>query len=252
MSYKTRDGLTIDGLVTLPANASKEHPVPLLALLHGGPWQIRESWGWAPAVQFLASHGYAVFVPNYRGSEGDDSRFTPEDRFAFQKMSNDVADGISALAKTGLVDTKRVGVYGVGFGSYLALCGALDKADLYRCAVVHGGIFDWEKAFRKTDSSNWFELHWLERRLQEYNQHPPSPLERYKEIHLPVFSARNVSVTDITVESQAWFMFNKLKNDARSVSYGDLNLFTWTEAYSEMGERMDRIDKFLDEQLKTK
>jgi len=251
VNYKTRDGLVIEGLLTLPPAASKEHPVPLVVTLHGGPWQIRESWGWGPVVQFLASHGYAVFAPNYRGSEGYDARFAPEDRFDFLKMTNDVADGIGALAKTGLVDAKRVAIYGVGFGSYLALCGALETPDLYRCAVIHGGVFDWEKAFRKTDSSNWFELQWLERRLQEYNQHPPSPLDRHKEIHLPVFSARNVSVTDITVESQAWFMFNKLKDNARSVSYGDLNLFTWDEAYSEAGDRMDQIEKFLEKNLKT-
>jgi hypothetical protein len=63
---------------------------------------------------------------------------------------------------------------------------------------------------------------------------------------------RNVSVTDITIESQGWFMFNKLKDDARSVSFGDLNLFTWDEAYSEMVDRMDKVAKFLDENLKTK
>ncbi len=252
MSYKTRDGLTIEGLVTLPPNASKKHPVPLVAALHGGPWHARESWGWAPAVQFLASHGYAIFVPNYRGSEGYDSRFAPEDRFDFQKMNNDVADGISALAKTGLVDTKRVAAFGIGFGSYLALSSALGKADLYRCAVIQGGVFDWEKAFRKADSSNWFELRWLERQLQQYNQHPPSLLDRHQEIHFPVFSTRNVSVTDVTIESQAWFMFNKLKDNPRSVSFGDLNLFTWNEAYSEAGERMDQIATFLDENLKAK
>lgn len=252
VNYKARDGLMIEGLLTLPPGASKEHPVPLVVALHGGPWQIRESWGWGPVVQFLASQGYAVFLPNYRGSEGYDSRFAPEDRFDFQKMANDVADGISALAKTGLVDTKRVAAYGVGFGSYLALCGAVENPELYRCAVIHGGVFDWEKAFRKADSSNWFELRWLERQLQQYSQHPLSPLDRYKDIHIPVFSARNVSVTDVTVESQGWFMFNKLKDDAHSVSYGDLNVFTWDEAYSEAGDRMDRIAKFLEDNLKAK
>jgi pimeloyl-ACP methyl ester carboxylesterase len=252
MTYKTRDGLTIEGLVLLPPNTSKEHPAPLVVTLHGGPWHVRDAWGWAPAAQFLASHGYAVFSPNYRGTEGYDSRFAPEDRFDFQKMNNDVADGIDALAKTGLVDAKRVAAYGLGFGSYLALCGALENADLYRCAVIHGGVFDWEKAFRKADSSNWFELRWLQRRLQEYNQLPPSPLDRYKEIRFPIFSTRNVSVTDVTIESQASFMFNKLKDNARSVSFGDLNLFTWDEAYSEAGDRMDQIRRFLDENLKTK
>jgi pimeloyl-ACP methyl ester carboxylesterase len=252
MSYKTRDGLILEGLVTLPANASKEHPAPLVVLIHAGPWQYRSSWSWDPDIQFLANHGYAVFTPNYRGSRGYDSRFTPEDRFAFQKMSNDVTDGIGALAKTGLVDAQRAAAYGIGFGSYLALSGALENADLYRCAVIYGGVFDWEKAFRKADSSNWFELRWLERQLQQYNQHPASPLERYKEIHCPVFSARNLTGRDVTFESQAWLMFNKLKDNPRSVSFGDLNLFTWTEAYSEMGDRMDRIATFLDENLKAK
>jgi len=251
MNYKARDGVMIEGFVTLPANASKEHPAPLVALIHGGPW-VYGGWAWNHDVQFMANHGYAVFVPNYRGSHGFDSRITPDDRFAFQKMSNDVADGISALSKTGLVDTKRVAAYAIGFGSYLALSGALENADLYRCAIICGGVFDWEKAFRKTDASNWFELQWLKKRLQEYNQHPSSPLEHYKEIHIPVFFARNLEVLDITNESQGWQMFSKLKDNGHCVSFGDLNLFTFDEAYSEMGDRMDNIAKFLDENIKAK
>ena len=128
----------------------------------------------------------------------------------------------------------------------------MENADLYRCAIIYGGVFDWEKAFSKADSSNWFELRWLDRRLQEYNQHPTSSLNRSQEIHLPVFFARNLELRDITNESQAWSMFNKLKDNAHCVSFGDLNLYTENEAYSEVVDRFDQMEKFLDEHLKAK
>jgi dipeptidyl aminopeptidase/acylaminoacyl peptidase len=71
MAFKTRDGGKLDAYVTLPAGASKTNRVPLIVLPHGGPW-VRDSWGFNGEVQYLASLGYAVLQPNYRGSLGYD------------------------------------------------------------------------------------------------------------------------------------------------------------------------------------
>ena len=121
MSFKARDGSVIEGFLVLPEGASKENPAPLIVDIHGGPGSPRHFRGWDSHVQFLASRGYAVFQPNYRGSYGYDSRFEELDRFDFQKMAQDVSDGTRALCKSGLIDPTRVGLSGVGFGAYLAL-----------------------------------------------------------------------------------------------------------------------------------
>lgn len=143
LSFKNRDGIPIDGYLTLPPGTSKEAPAPLVVLPHGGPW-VRDSWGYDPEVQFLASRGYAVFQPNYRGSLGTQWRFPLEDLWAFRKMHDDVTDGVARLAETGLIDRDRIAIMGGSFGAYLAVSGVAHEPGLYRCAVAMSGVYDWE------------------------------------------------------------------------------------------------------------
>jgi acetyl esterase/lipase len=142
LSFKNRDGVAVDGYLTLPEGASKESPAPLVVLPHGGPW-VRDSWGYDPEVQFLASRGYAVFQPNYRGSLGTQWRFPVEDLWAFRKMHDDVTDGVRKLIKSGLIDPDRIAIMGASFGGYLSISGVAHESGLYRCAVALSGVYDW-------------------------------------------------------------------------------------------------------------
>lgn len=249
IGYKTQDGLTIEGFLTLPAGASKEHPAPLIVIVHGGPWDGRARWGWGEGVQFLANRGYAVFMPNYRGSAGYDSRIEPADRFAFDKMCNDLNAGVRALAKSGLIDISRVAIDGVGFGAYLALSAVVQEPDLYRCAIVYGGIYDWEKAFREPDSGNMYDERWLQQQLRRYDQHPPSPLKDFEQIKAPVLFIRNVQVFDITMEDQLMEMHRALKGHSPVVNFGDLNLYREEDAYEEIVTQAQQTEKFLGQYL---
>jgi acetyl esterase/lipase len=148
IAFKTRDGYELEGYVTLPAGASKEKPAPLVVLPHGGPW-VRDTWGWNPEVQFLASRGYAVFQPNYRASPGYAWKFPLSDEWAFRKMHDDVTDGVKTVLKTGLIDRGRIAIMGGSFGGYLALCGVAFEPDMYRCAVTIAGVFDWERVMKE-------------------------------------------------------------------------------------------------------
>ena len=142
ITYQARDGRPIEGYLTLPASAAGGLP-PLVVLPHGGPW-MRDWPEYSGTVQLLASRGYAVFQPNYRGSTGYDWRFAVEDRWNFGKMSEDVADGTRYLMKSGLIDPKRVAILGSGFGGYLAMCGAAFEPDL-SAAITMSGVFDWSE-----------------------------------------------------------------------------------------------------------
>ena len=68
ITYKTRDGLTINGYLTLPVGVDAKN-LPVVVNPHGGPW-ARDSWGFNNEVQFLANRGYAVLQPNFRASGG--------------------------------------------------------------------------------------------------------------------------------------------------------------------------------------
>lgn len=155
MTYKTRDGVSLEGYVTLPENASKANPAPLVVLPHGGPW-VREVWAWDREAQFLASRGYAVFQPNYRGSTGYGCRYPEDDNWAFRKMHDDVTDGVKGLLTTGVVDKNRIAIMGSSFGGYLALSGAAYEPDLYRCAITIAGVFDWAMMVKSKRGSEHF------------------------------------------------------------------------------------------------
>src|SRR5690606_23530181 len=104
------------------------NPPPLVVLPHGGPW-VRDTWGFNGEVQFLASRGYAVLQPNYRGSSGFDWMFPEEDRFEFRKMHDDVTDATKTVVASGYVDADRVAIMGGSFGAYLALSGVVHEPE---------------------------------------------------------------------------------------------------------------------------
>jgi dienelactone hydrolase len=144
VKYKTRDGRHLDAYLTLPAGVTKQNPPPLVVLAHDGPW-TRENWGFDHEVQFLASRGYAVLQPNYRGSPGYGWMFPKDDEWAFGKMAEDVVDATKGVMASGLVDSSRIAIMGTSFGGYLAVACAANEPMLFRCAVTVSGIFDWAK-----------------------------------------------------------------------------------------------------------
>jgi dienelactone hydrolase len=242
MTYKTRDGVILEGYLVLPPGASKQRPAPLIIDVHAGPWSSRALWGWRAFAQFFAGRGFAVFQPNYRGSPGYGARASEADRYDFGKMSNDVTDSVHALVQTGLVDGQRVAVQGTGFGAYLALTSAMEEPSLYRAAIVYGGIYDWETAVKA--GGQYFSQ--LKTKFQTYGLIHPSPLRDANKIRTPTFFTRNVAIKDLTRDDQAGAMYAALKKaNVPCVNFGDLNIFTENEAHSEICERLAKIEEFL-------
>jgi acetyl esterase/lipase len=192
--FKTRDGRHLDAYLTLPEGASKDHPAPMVVVPHGGPW-ARDNWGFDGEAQFLASRGYAVLKPQYRGSLGYNWMFPESDQWEFVKMSHDVTDATRALLSTGLVDPNRVAIMGGSFGGYLAINGVVDEPSLYRCAVAISGVFDWAELItdRKYDYSRfdwWYAT--LLRRLGNPKSDPArfealQPVNHMDRVRVPVF-----------------------------------------------------------------
>lgn len=195
ITYRTRDDLQIEGYYTAPTKSAAGTLPPLVVLPHGGPWG-RDRWCWDAEAQFLASRGYAVFQPNYRGSSGTTWRFPESDQWAFRKMHDDVTDGVKRLIQSRLADPDRVAIMGTGFGGYLAVCGAAFEGSLYRCAITVAGVYDWERVMRDAQGSNTAPaLHSiLRRRLGDPKElqaqfEEISPLRSVAKIAIPVFIA---------------------------------------------------------------
>ncbi|MEK3934505.1 S9 family peptidase [Sporosarcina sp. FSL W7-1349] len=139
ISYKSRDGLTIHGYLTMPKNKKPEN-LPLIVNPHGGPW-ARDMWGFNPEVQLLANRGYAVLQVNFRSSSGYGKEFLDAGNKQWGlKIQDDITDGVQWAIDQGIADPDRIGIYGASFGGYATLAGITFTPDLYAAAVDYVGV----------------------------------------------------------------------------------------------------------------
>jgi dipeptidyl aminopeptidase/acylaminoacyl peptidase len=144
IQYKSRDGLTINGYLTLPTDAvlggAEPKKLPCIVNPHGGPW-ARDGWGFNPEIQFLANRGYCVLQMNFRGSTGYGRAFWQASFGQWGlKMQDDVSDGVQWLIRQGIADPRRIGIYGGSYGGYATLAGVAFTPELYAAAVDYVGV----------------------------------------------------------------------------------------------------------------
>jgi dipeptidyl aminopeptidase/acylaminoacyl peptidase len=181
IDYRAADGRSIHAYLTLPLGKEAKN-LPLIVLPHGGP-QARDEPGFDWLSQALASRGYAVLQPQFRGSDG----FGAELLYAGfgeygKKMQTDLSDGVRALAAKGLIDPKRVCIVGASYGGYAALAGATLDTGVYRCAVSIAGISDLREMLRH----------------EHRPLHAPDPSERYWYRYMGVSDYDDPKLDDIS------------------------------------------------------
>jgi dipeptidyl aminopeptidase/acylaminoacyl peptidase len=132
--YKSSDGLEIPAYLTLPKGVEAKN-LPALLVPHGGPW-VRDEWGYNGLAQFFANRGYAVLMPNFRGSTGYGKKFLNAGNGEWgTKMQDDLSWGVKYLVAEGITDPKRIGILGGSYGGYATLAGVAFTPNLYRAAV---------------------------------------------------------------------------------------------------------------------
>lgn len=157
--YPAQDGLQIPAYLTLPPGAAKKN-LPMVVLVHGGPWRRGAGWQWDAEVQFLATRGYAVLQPEFRGSTGFGTRHF---RAGFKQwglaMQSDVADGARWAIAQGIADPKRICIAGASYGGYAALMGLVNDPSLFRCGINWVGVTDISLLYAVTwsDTSDVFK-----------------------------------------------------------------------------------------------
>lgn len=141
VTFKARDGLDIHGYLTRPAG--KEGPLPMVVMPHGGPFNIRDYWGFDEAAQLLASAGYAVLQVNFRGSGGYGRDFHQAGARQWGgTMQDDVTDATRWAIGQGIADGDRICLFGASYGGYASLMGVAKEPGLYRCAAGYVGVYD--------------------------------------------------------------------------------------------------------------
>ncbi|WP_051605619.1 S9 family peptidase [Sediminibacter sp. Hel_I_10] len=141
ISFKSRDGKTIHGYITLPKEAVNGNKVPVIVNPHGGPQGIRDSWGFNPEAQLFASRGYATLQVNFRISGGYGREFLESGfKQIGRKAMDDVEDGLQYVIDQGWVDKDNAAIYGGSHGGYAVLRGLTKTPDLYACGVDYVGV----------------------------------------------------------------------------------------------------------------
>jgi len=139
---KTRDGREMPLWLTLPIGRQPGRPGPAVVLVHDGPWVRGGFWRWSAMQQFLASRGYLVISPEFRGSQGyGQAHFEAGWKQWGRAMQDDVADAVLWAQTQGLAD-RRVCIAGASYGGYSTLMGLVRHPDLYRCGVAWAAVTD--------------------------------------------------------------------------------------------------------------
>ncbi len=138
---KSRDGLDLVVYFTLPVDSdvtgsgTPNEALPTVLQVHGGPWG-RDTWGYDPHHQLLASRGYAVVSVNFRGSTGLGKAFTNAGNLEWAgKMHDDLIDVVKWAVESGIADRDRVAIWGGSYGGYATLVGLTFTPDVFACGV---------------------------------------------------------------------------------------------------------------------
>ena len=159
--YKSFDGLEIEAALLKPAGADPKAKLPLIALIHGGPtgnWQDSiETWG-----QLLATHGYAVFYPNIRGSVGYGQKFIESNRADWGGADfEDVKQGVEDLVAKGVADPNRLGIGGWSYGGYMAEWAITQKTKyVFQAAVSGAGMANLISEYGTEQHPSYDEWFW--------------------------------------------------------------------------------------------
>jgi dipeptidyl aminopeptidase/acylaminoacyl peptidase len=195
IELKSRDGLTLPSYLTLPPGSDRngdgrpEAPVPLVLLVHGGPW-ARDDFGYNPYHQWLANRGYAVLSVNYRGSTGFGKSFIEAANLEWAgKMHDDLIDAVQWAIDQKVSPADKIAIMGGSYGGYATLVGLTFTPTTFACGVDIVGPSNLETLL-KTIPPYWTAgIQQFHRRMG--NPNTPEGLALLKE-RSPLYKAGNI------------------------------------------------------------
>ena len=212
--WKGADGWDMQGLLIKPVGYESGRSYPLVMWVHGGPTGVSGSRFYAATFwnQLWSNAGYAVFLPNYRGSTGWGLDFAESNLGDMGgKDFDDMMLGIDSLIATGVADSERLAIAGWSYGGFTTAW-AISQTNRFRAAVMGAGISHWLSFHGKSCLSDWDGIHY---QASPYELDGPfqkfSPLTYYQNLNTPTLILHGELDEDVPVE-QSHLFYRALKN----------------------------------------
>ncbi len=186
--WKSPAGMEIEGLLVKPVGYKPGKRYPLVTYLHGGPMAVI-TYSFAPqfagpypiqaepySVKLYAGQGFAVFMPNFRGTSGYGERFR---KAAVKEIGygdyDEIMSGIDYLINAGIADSNKLGIMGASYGGYMTFW-MVTQTNRFKAACAGAGISNWVSFYGQTDIPEYCETYlggvpWKNRK--EYHRHSP-------------------------------------------------------------------------------
>jgi dipeptidyl aminopeptidase/acylaminoacyl peptidase len=260
LNIKARDGLKIPTILTIPKHSIDSlKNLPAVILPHGGP-ESYDRIGFDWLAQAIASRGFLVVQPQFRGSAG----FGLEHRDAGdgewgKKMQDDLSDSLAYLSKKGIVDVDRICIVGASYGGYAALAGGAFTPDLYKCVVSVNGVSDLNKMLSSTDYYNsrghWVISYWekllANGKTDKKALAAVSPLNFAENFTAPTLLIHGENDQVVRIH-QSEKMYSKLKSNKKDVKFVTLEDENHhLETHAGRTQALQEIMSFLDDHIGT-
>ena len=185
--FKARDGLEIEGFLTVPRDRPAGTPGPLVVMPHGGPIGVFDRWGFDSEVQLLASRGYAVLKVNFRGSGNYGKAFREAGHRQWGgRMQDDLTDATRWTIAQGIAAPGRICLYGSSYGAYASMMGLIREPDLYACGIGNVGVYDMPQLYREESVGSRFSRTYMDEVLGSSDLASISPPSLARAIRVPV------------------------------------------------------------------
>ncbi|GAC04492.1 alpha/beta hydrolase family protein [Paraglaciecola chathamensis] len=219
VSYTARDGVKIEGYLTLPETTGG--PIATIIHPHGGPG-AREYSGFDYWTSFFINRGYAVFRPNFRGSSGYGKQFADSQMQGWGlTMQDDITDAAKWLVDEKIADPKRMCIVGASYGGYAATMAATKTPDLFQCAISFAGVMDLKRLVSK--SRHFLNKKFVRKQIGEDKDdlEARSPYHNAAKIKIPILllHGEDDRVVDVYQSRQ---MYSELQDLDKQVKYIEL------------------------------
>ncbi|HSC67104.1 MAG TPA: S9 family peptidase [Cellvibrio sp.] len=247
-NYKARDGLELQGFLSLPKNFPNK-PTATIILPHGGP-MCEDGKDFDMFSTFMANRGYVVFQPNFRGSSGYGHDFMMQAVGGYGlEMQDDLEDAVKYLVDEKIADPQKVCIVGASYGGYAALMGATKTPDLFRCAISFAGMSDLVRmrdSFRSFSNSNTARKQFGEDKKQLKET---SPVRMAEKVKIPILLIHGKDDTTVPV-AQSRIMADALKSEGKVYEYIELENGThYLDYFPDRKQTFEAMENFLKKYL---